>query len=142
MYRFLIVGCINTALGLVLMFFLYNVLNFGYWGSSAPSYVIGSIFSYIVNKRYTFSYKKRDKMSMVRFVVVQVLSYFIAYMIARPLTFTMLSFLHDSLGIELRFIEQIAMLVGMGFFMVFGYMGQRFFVFRSKKDDITDEKDG
>ena len=142
MYRFLIVGCINTALGLVLMFFLYNVLNFGYWGSSAPSYVIGSIFSYIVNKRYTFSYKKRDKMSMVRFVVVQVLSYFIAYMIARPLTFTMLSLLHDSLGIELRFIEQIAMLVGMGFFMVFGYMGQRFFVFRSKKDDITDEKDG
>ena len=132
-------GCLNTALGLALMFFFYNILNFGYWGSSAPSYVIGSVFSYFMNKHYTFSYKKKDKMSMVRFVIVQIVSYSIAYLIARPLTFALLSGLAESMGIEVRVVEQVAMVVGMGFFVVLGYCGQRFFAFRGKQDEGEEE---
>ena len=132
MYRFLIVGVLNTVLGLVLMFFLYNVLNLGYWGSSAPVYVIGSVFSYIMNKKFTFSYKKRDFKSVIRFAIVQVVSYVVAYLIARPLTFALLRDFAESMNIEMRFVEQFAMVVAMGFFVVLGYCGQRFYAFRGE----------
>ena len=139
-YKFLIVGSINTVLGLVLMFLFYNVFGFGYWGSSAPVYVIGSVFSYFANKRYTFSNKDRDVMSMVRFAVVQIVAYFIAYMVARPLTLAVFAWLGESFGFLsflAPFVEQIAMIVGMGFFMVLNYCGQRFFVFRYRGDSAS-----
>jgi len=140
MYRFLIVGCINTVLGLALMFFFYNVLNLGYWGSSAPTYVFGAVFSFFMNRSYTFSYKKKDKMSIVRFIIVQVVSYSVAYLIARPLTFALLSGLAETMNIEMRIIEQIAMVVGMGLFVVLGYLGQRYFAFRNTCNEMkTDD---
>jgi len=123
------------VIGLILMFLLYNLLGFGYWGSSAPVYVVGSVFSYLMNKNYTFSYKKKDHMSMVRFAVVQVLSYILAYMIARPLTYFILKNLILTANLNVRIIEQLAILVGMGFFIIFGYTGQRFFVFRKMNVD-------
>jgi len=133
MYRFLIVGGINTVIGLVLMFLLYNIFNLGYWGSSAPVYLFGSVFSYLMNKKYTFAYKKRDFKSVIRFAIVQVVSYVVAYLIARPLTFALLRDFADSMNIELRFVEQFAMVVAMGFFMVLGYCGQRFYAFRGER---------
>jgi len=138
MYRFLIVGCMNTILGLALIYLFYNIFHFGYWGSTAPAYVIASVFSYVMNKVYTFSYKKKDKMSMLRFVIVQVLAYVIAYLIARPLTFTVLECFRESTNLDIRIVEQIAIVVGMGFFVVLGYLGQRFFVFRQKQTDNED----
>jgi len=135
MYRFLIIGSINTVLGIALMFIFYNAFHFGYWGSTALSYVIGSVFSYVMNKNYTFSYKKKDKMSILRFVIVQVAAYSIAYLVARPLVIFIFGTFDNSLGLEMRHIEQLAMLVGMGFFVVLGYLGQRFFAFRDGVQD-------
>ena len=134
MYKFLIVGGINTAIGMVLIFFFYNVLHLGYWGSSSIAYVIGTVISYILNKNFTFSYKKKDHMSIVRFIIVQVVSYSIAYLAARPLVVHIFGLFDNSLGLEPHHIEQIAILVGMGFFMVLGYLGQRFFAFRVKAE--------
>jgi putative flippase GtrA len=135
MYRFLIIGSINTVLGIALMFVFYNVFHLGYWGSTAIAYIIGSVFSYLMNKNYTFSYKKKDKMSILRFISVQVVAYSIAYLIARPLVFFVFGYFDDYLNLEFRYIEQLAMLVGMGFFIVLGYMGQRFFAFRKKNEE-------
>ena len=134
MYRFLIIGSINTVIGLLLMFTLYNVFNLGYWGSTAISYTVGSVFSYIMNKNYTFSYKKKDKMSMLRFVIVQVVAYSIAYLVARPLVVFIFDYFNDYVSLEMRYIEQLAMLVGMGIFVVLGYSGQRFFAFKQKEE--------
>jgi len=128
----------NTVLGLALIYLFYNIFHFGYWGSTAPAYLIASVFSYFMNRFYTFSYKEKDKMSMLRFVIVQVIAYVIAYLIARPLTFAVLERFRETINISERVAEQIAILIGMGFFVVLGYTGQRFFVFRKKQTDIED----
>jgi hypothetical protein len=71
---------------------------------------------------------------MLRFAAVQVAAYSIAYLAARPLTFFVFGYFDDLLSLEMRYIEQFAMLVGMGFFVVLGYLGQRFFAFRERED--------
>ena len=66
--RFLGVGVINTAVGTGTMFQLYNVFGAGYWISSASNYIVGSIASYILNKKFTFKnrkYQKSDKYYLV-----------------------------------------------------------------------------
>ena len=53
-FRFLLVGLVNTLFGTAIMFVFYNVFHFGYWFSSASNYVLVSILSYFLNKNYTF----------------------------------------------------------------------------------------
>ena len=134
MYRFLIVGLLNTIIGLALMFFLYNIIGLGYWGATAPAYIAGSVFSYFMNRSYTFSYKKRDKMSILRFAAVQIAAYIIAYFIAKPLVVYIFTRFNDLVDLDMNIIEQIAIVIGMCFFIVLGYTGQRFFVFKKNSD--------
>jgi len=125
--RFALVGIINTLVGASIMFLCYNLLNLSYWFSSAANYVVGSIVSYFLNKYYTFKVKKRDIKYVVKFVVNIAVCYGIAYGIAKPLAVYLLS------GASLRVQENVAMLVGMGFFVVLNYFGQRFFAFKDEE---------
>ena len=55
--------------------------------------------------------------------------YLLAYGMAKPLMMCILSETSQSIQ------ENVAMLTGMVLFVGFNYMGQRFFVFKNKKDD-------
>lgn len=127
---FLIVGVVNTLFGLSVYYFCYNVLSAGYWPSSVADYVLGSILSYFLNKRYSFHYQQTDWKSIFRFTVNIIICFIIAYAIARPLTRWGL----DIIGLPLttRWIENIAGLTGTGLFMILNYLGQRFFAFKKQ----------
>ena len=53
--------------------------------------------------------------------------YGLAYGLAKPLVRLIFS------GLSKKWAENLAMLAGMGLFVVFNYFGQRFFAFREKK---------
>ena len=125
-YRFIIVGVLNTIVGTAIMFIFYNVFHFDYWISSAANYFFGSILSYFLNKYYTFSYRKKEWKSAVRFVINIIVCYFIAYGIAKPTMSWLLS------GATKAVQENIAMVFGMGLFVVLNYFGQRFYTFNNK----------
>lgn len=125
-WRFVVVGVLNTIVGTAIMFVFYNVFHFDYWISSAANYFFGSILSYFLNKYYTFSYRKKEWKSAVRFVINIIVCYFIAYGIAKP---TMSWFLS---GATKAVQENIAMVFGMGLFVVLNYFGQRFYTFNNK----------
>ena len=55
-YRFILVGIVNTLFGTAIMFVFYNVFHLSYWISSASNYFFGSILSYFLNKSFTFRY--------------------------------------------------------------------------------------
>jgi putative flippase GtrA len=55
--KFVIVGIINTIVGMALMFGLYNIAGCSYWVSSLNNYIFTSILSYILNKWFTFRHK-------------------------------------------------------------------------------------
>ena len=108
------------------MFIAYSVFHLGYWVSSACNYIVGSIFSYFANKYFTFKSEKKSGKEMVRFVINISVCYFVAYGVAQPLLDLVLGNIEFSTSI----FEQLSMILGMCFFVVLNYLGQKFFVFR------------
>ena len=65
--KFVLVGIVNTLVGTAIMFGLYNLAGCSYWVSSAANYVIGSILSYVLNKKFTFQHQGQIAQSALRF---------------------------------------------------------------------------
>ena len=124
--RFIVVGIMNTIIGVAAMFIAYNVFGLGYWISSACDYIIGSIFSYFANKYFTFKADKKSGKEVVRFVINIVVCYFLAYGVAQP----MMNLLLGSIELSVSIFEQLSMILGMCIFVVLNYFGQKLFVFR------------
>lgn len=132
-FKFILVGIINTLVGTAVMFLCYNVAHIGYWVSSAANYVVGSVVSYFLNKYYTFQYKKRSASVIVKFILNITVCYLLAYGMAKPLTMWVLD------GFEKNIQENIAMLVGMCFFVGLNYIGQKFLVFIDSKEKAEND---
>ncbi len=122
--HFGMVGVINTVLGWLIMFLLYNLAHMTYWVSSAISYIIGSIFSYHANSKVTFKVEKKDRWLVWRFAFNIALCYLIAFGVAKPLVRIVLS------SQPAVIVDNVAMVVGMGLFIVMNFFGQKILVFR------------
>lgn len=122
--HFGIVGVINTLMGWVIMAVLYNLIHLNYWLSTGISYFIGSIFSYQANSRVTFKVEERDKGLPWRFAINIIVCYLIAYGMAQPLVRYALS------SQPVVIVDNVAMVVGMCFFVFLNFFGQKLFVFR------------
>lgn len=122
--KFVMVGMVNTAVGTTIMFVFYNVFHLNYWVSSASNYFFGSIVSYLLNKNFTFKYHEQGHSSLLRFTINILVCYFLAYGIAKPLMMWLL----NSYSTIIQ--ENVSMALGMCLFVVFNYLGQRFFAFR------------
>ena len=131
--KFILVGIVNTLVGTAIMFGLYNLCGCSYWISSAANYVLASVLSYVLNKRFTFGYKGDIASSGVRFALNIAICYLIAYGVAKPLV---IWFLGEA---SMRSQENVAMLVGMCIFTGLNYIGQRFFVFGEKDMQYENE---
>lgn len=129
LWKFLLVGVVNTLAGMGIMFGLYNVAGCSYWVSSAANYVLTSILSFFLNKHFTFQSRERGAGQAVRFAANIAVCYLIAYGMAKPLCLRWLA--NAAAGTR----DNIAMLVGMVLFTGLNYLGQRFFAFRSPKTE-------
>lgn len=127
-FKFVIVGIINTIFGTAIMFLLYNLAGFGYWSSSAISYILGSILSFFLNKSFTFRNKESTVKTALRFSANIAVCYLLAYGISKPLVAWMLY----NTSLSRSIVEQISMLFGMVLFTMLNYIGQRFFTFKEK----------
>ena len=126
--KFGLVGILNTVIGTAVMFFSYNVLGLGYWLSSALNYIIGSICSYVLNKRFTFESRRKSKREIFRFIINISICYLVAYGVAEPLVRHMILLLR--INWDKSLLEQVAMLFGMCLFVILNFMGQKLFVFK------------
>lgn len=124
--KFVLVGIVNTIVGTTIMFLFYNVFHLSYWVSSASNYFFGSIVSYLLNKHFTFQFKEKGSSSLIRFVINIVICYLLAYGIAKPFIQWILS------DFSVTVQENISMALGMCLFIVFNYLGQRFFAFKNR----------
>lgn len=127
LWKFLLVGVVNTLVGTGVMFLLYNLAGVPYWPSVCANYLCGGVVSYFLNKYFTFHNKERSWAQVGRFVVTVAVCMLIAYGLAKPAVRWALS------GMGERLQENVAMLVGTGLYTVLNYVGQRFFAFQAKK---------
>lgn len=124
--KFILVGMVNTIVGTAVMFVAYNVFHLSYWISSAANYIIGSLCSYFLNKYFTFQNKEKSPMIIFKFILNITVCYLIAYGGAKKLILYLLS------GFSKQWQDNIAMVCGMGLFVILNYFGQRFFAFKKK----------
>ena len=126
--RFIIVGVINTLVGMAIMFGLYNLAGASYWASSAANYVLTSILSFFLNKYFTFRNHENSWSQVLRFVLNIAVCYLLAYGIAKPLCIRLLANARESVR------DNVSLFVGMVLFTGFNYFGQRLFAFREKEE--------
>ena len=134
LFRFLLVGVVNTLVGYGVMFGLYNLAGLhlwgdpGYWISSAANYIVGSVVSYFLNKHFTFRNREKGVKVVLRFALNIAVCWALAYGIAKPLTVWLLA----GTGWSQQIQGNLSMLAGSGIFVFLNYFGQRFFAFRSR----------
>lgn len=124
LWRFILVGIVNTIVGTAIMFGLYNLAGASYWLSTSANYILTSILSYFLNKSFTFQNRDTSLWVSVRFALNIAICYGLAYGLAKPATLYLLK------DYSLATQENIAMVVGMFLFTSFNYIGQRFFTFK------------
>lgn len=123
-WKFILVGILNTVVGTIIMFVLYNVVHLSYWVSTASNYIVGSLLSYFFNKYFTFKDTNSSFENITKFILNITLCYFIAYGLTKP--FIIYIFSNSSKYVQ----ENISMFVGIFVFTITNYMGQKFFVFK------------
>ena len=127
MWKFLLVGVLNTLVGDGLSFLLINVTELGMWWATAVPTALASVMSYFLNKHFTFKNTEKGWRPVFRFALNIAVCYGLAYGIAIPVMQWALS------AADAAVRDNIAKLVGMCLFVSFNYLGQRLFAFRNKE---------
>src|SRR5690606_21552457 len=84
--KFLLVGILNTCVGLAVMYTCLSVLHLNYWVSTFIGNAIGAIVSYFLNKKFTFQSNAPTASSMLKFVIVIAVCYFVSYKVGLEIT--------------------------------------------------------
>ena len=137
MWKFLMVGVLNTLVGDGLSFLLINLTEIDMWSATALPMALASVMSYFLNKHFTFRNRETGWKPVFRFALNIAVCYLLAYGIAIPLMQWVLSAADPTLR------DNLCKLLGMVLFTGFNYLGQRLFAFRVKdgnKPQGTEEK--
>ena len=127
--RFLLVGVINTCVGLFIIFFLLNALQLSYWVSTFVGNSAGACISYLLNRSYTFKSTVSYQRGLPRFVTIILICYFGAYFLSEKLTIWFNPFHFVSTSVD----QNGAVLIGSVLYTISNYLGQKYFVFNTVK---------
>jgi len=75
LFKYSIVGVFNTALGLGIMYILYNLFECNYVIANIIGYACGLVNSFIWNKKWTFKSSMHYSKEIIPFLVVFAISY-------------------------------------------------------------------
>lgn len=138
-WKFILVGILNTIVGMGLQFVFYNCLGWDKfnWGVLLATFIgnfLGSVLSYFLNKYFTFKNTEKGWKPVFRFALNIALCYFIAYVVVSPIV----SLICTANGLTMfgwsvnKFAGNVSMAVGACMFVACNYVGQRFFAFKEK----------
>ena len=128
MWKFLLVGVLNTLVGDGLSFLLINLTEWNMWLVTALPTALASVMSYFLNKYFTFKNTEKGWRPVLRFAINIAVCYLLAYGIAIPLMEWVLS------GTSAVLRDNLTKVAGMCLFTGFNYLGQRLFAFREKAE--------
>lgn len=121
--RFILVGLINTCIGLSLILVLLNILELSYWISTFIGNSIGATCSYILNKNFTFNSKVSNQKGITLFILVILGSYFISYSIGYI-------FDRSKLLTSFEYVRETSLILAAGLYTVLNYLGQKYIAFK------------
>lgn len=116
-FKFGIVGCINTLSGLSIIYLCKLCLNLGDVISNFIGYSVGLCISFYLNSRWTFKYKGMKMQTIIKFGAVTIVAYL--------LNLLSVMILINNFNLDGNFAQPLGILPYITFF----YMGCRFWVF-------------
>lgn len=138
LWKFLLVGVINTLVGEGLKALFLALTPLGPLPASAISTALASVLSYFLNRYFTFKYKGNSAKAVGRFVLNILVCYVLSHAIALLLLYPLLTGAEGGwfAGLGLMTADKksaadyIATYAGSCLFVGFNYLGQRFFAFK------------
>jgi putative flippase GtrA len=127
--RFLLVGVINTCVGLFIIFFLLNAVHLSYWFATFAGNVIGACVSYCLNRSFTFNSQVPFQRGLPRFFTIILICYVCSYFFSEKLLIWMNQFYTVNTLVE----QNGAVLLGSVLYTISNYLGQKYFVFNTVK---------
>ncbi|MBM4762792.1 GtrA family protein [Bacillus sp. B15-48] len=121
-FRFLLVGIVNTMVGLSTMLTLINFGNVSYWKATFIGNTIGATVSYFLNRTFTFNSKVTAITGVPRFIVIIFLCYVFSFSISGEMARIV-----GATGFVSE--DELAVLGGTVLYTVTNYIGQKSFVF-------------
>lgn len=124
-FRYLLVGGSNTCICWVLSFLL-PYAGLGYWVISAITMVFGAVYTYLLNRKYTF--QRGDiahKKAMPKFILNISICYVLSYVLLKPLLNRIAP--PDFLSMEMW--TGVTLIIANVVYIVLNYVGQKFFAF-------------
>ncbi|WP_404332637.1 GtrA family protein [Mesobacillus maritimus] len=131
-FRFLLVGVVNTIIGLSIMFILLNLLGWMYWLATLVGNCIGAGVSYVLNRSFTFNSNVTGSKGIPKFFLVILSCYFLSYFIGGVVAE---SIHHSSQPFSFISKDELAILVGTVLYTLTNYLGQKSFVFRRGSEE-------
>jgi len=119
--RFLLVGMVNTFLGISVTFALRYGPGLGYWPATLGGWLTGATTSFLLNRKYTFRSDAPIPGALLRFAAVLLICYFIAFEIGAK-TALLLS---QPLGIHPMQTDDAAVWIGTAVYTIINYWGQK-----------------
>ena len=118
--RFLLVGIVNTLVGLASIFAAKGIFGMGDVAANALGYGIGLLTSFSLNRSWTFCHKGPVVRAVVAFLIAQA----VAYSLNLACVLGMIKYGIDS---------YLAQALGVPPYMVVSYLGSRYFAFAPGK---------
>lgn len=118
LYKFLIVGVINTALTYV-SYTVLRLFDISPLICNAIGYVVGLINSFLWNKKWVFKSHKRS-------LKYELISFFLIFILCYVIQLYSFKFMIDSLNIN----EYIAQILSMGLYTIINFILNRLISFR------------
>lgn len=115
--RYLLVGVVNTLVGLGTIYFAMYFLGMRIAFANAAGYLVGILVSFILNRNWTFGSQGPVAPSFLRFLLVLVVGY-----VANLVT---VLFVHTRLELN----AYVAQAIGIVPYTAIGFLGSRYFVF-------------
>ncbi|ALC91322.1 polysaccharide biosynthesis protein GtrA [Bacillus sp. FJAT-18017] len=126
--RFLVVGVINTLVGLSIMFLLLHGAGLSYWVSTFIGNTVGAGVSFVLNRNFTFRSKEAGLWSVVRFVCVILFCYVVSYQLGSMV----IEWVAGDYFSEIV-VTNGKVLFSTGLYTVLNYLLQRIVVFRERR---------
>lgn len=118
LWRFLLVGVLNTAIGLALIFAAKALLGWGDLASNASGYAAGLALSFGLNRQWTFGHRGAVRPAVLR--------YFGVFLMAYAANLLTVFGLRDAAGID----AYLAQTAGVIPYTALFFLGSRLFAFR------------
>ena len=129
---YLIIGLTNTAIGWIETYVYNNFFHWGYWTTSVVVFVVGLIFTFVLNRKYTFQSEEPLRTLLPKYLLEVGVCFALAYGLGKVILDWFFSSVWK-IQVSPDMLDTIKGILANCAYIALNYLGQKFFVFKKKK---------